>query len=1194
MASRSELGSTAAGDGLRAPDRVSPIGRRAFFALAALLLLWLSHPLTWGPDELPLWSPPAGLGLVLVAWFGFRFGASLLVACGVLLLPHCLARWLLGETVWPAWVGIEAVLGVVEPVLAWYLYHVLSRGSRRLIDPRSAMQFVLLVPIVTAVAIALVRTGLAQVVGPLHDEPSGRLFLLFWLDHALGLMVVAPPLLVIVTPLLLAHGLIPKRWAADRTGAPDHPGHYDTGRIATGAILPGGVAGGSWGEWLELIGLAFGAGVLCLLLSRLHGHELLGWQLWGVQLLFIVWASLRQGLRGGTLVAAAAAAVPLLVRQFWHPGNEDPNFQPLLQAHLLAQCGAAVLVAAAASWVRLNETGYRQVVSHIPVVIYSARLIRPRPPIHPQGPEPSPDAHSFLSPSDVEVTLVSAACSRLLGCSAEFLLGDYQRWLSCVHPEDQELLAAALEQLARQDQPVTCEYRLAGTDPGSSRRGVPAGRQGQGEGQRHVRWLRDTLAPHRDGEGRLIGWEGVVTDITEQRTLADDLRRTTSMFNALVSNLPAGVFFIQGPHGQPILLNARARQLLGQREDVSAGLEQLSQVYRLFRPDGTVYPSEELPVYLALRQGRTTMRDDIVVHRSDGRRVPLVTWAAPVQLRSRGGPDAAVWVLEDLTAMHQTRAALQDAEGHLRTIIETMAEGLLVLDARGQIVNSNPSAGSFFALAVEQLRGRSLFDLGWAFIREDGTALPAEEHPAQFALRTGRPVRHCVVGALPAASATSDRGLPTTLVVRWLLVNAMPLATVGGASRSAPGETAAGVVCTFSDISAYVHAREAIRVSEERYRALVETCPIMLMQSDRDLRITYINPATRQITGYELAELAEPALWAALIHPDDLPRCYEMVRRSLLGQPDRGELRYRAKDGSEKVAFAMSQPRYQGSVVVGTTTLLVDITRERQLEHELQRSQRLEMIGRLSSGVAHDFNNLLGVVLNLTDLARGHLPPDHPVHSDLKRISEASEQAASLAAQLLALGKRGRSGTRRIEINTVVRRTLELLRATLPSSIRLETNLAEGELYIQADETQVQQVLMNLCLNSRDAMPRGGLLRVSTALASASESEEWREKTEDTTSSLSTPRSRSHSFVRLLVEDSGQGMSEEVRSHIFEPFFSTKEGGTGLGLAVVQQIVESYGGRIDVRSQLGQGTRFDVSWPASAPALAGVADRTTR
>src|SRR5205814_5804581 len=132
-------------------------------------------------------------------------------------------------------------------------------------------------------------------------------------------------------------------------------------------------------------------------------------------------------------------------------------------------------------------------------------------------------------------------------------------------------------------------------------------------------------------------------------------------------------------------------------------------------------------------------------------------------------------------------------------------------------------------------------------------------------------------------------------------------------------------------------------------------------------------------------------------------RVGEVVRDSLAGRAGRVEFRYRAKDGAEKAAYALVQPSRLDGAVAGTTLLLVDMTRERQLERELQRSQRLELIGRLSSGIAHDFNNLLGVVLNLADLARGHLTADHPVHSDLKRISEAGEQAANLATQLLAL-----------------------------------------------------------------------------------------------------------------------------------------------------------------------------------------------
>src|SRR5581483_9821457 len=164
-----------------------------------------------------------------------------------------------------------------------------------------------------------------------------------------------------------------------------------------------------------------------------------------------------------------------------------------------------------------------------------------------------------------------------------------------------------------------------------------------------TRWVRDTLAPRYDAHGKVVGWEGVVVDITEQRALSDDLRRTTSMFHALVANLPAGVFFVQGPAGLPILVNARARYLLGQREDPAAGLSRLVQAYRLYRPDGTPYPTDELPVAAALRRGVAGMRDDIVVHRPDGQRLPLITWAAPIDLGGRGGHDAAVWVFEDLS-----------------------------------------------------------------------------------------------------------------------------------------------------------------------------------------------------------------------------------------------------------------------------------------------------------------------------------------------------------------------------------------------------------------------------------------------------------------------------------------------------------------------------------------------------------------
>ena len=335
------------------------------------------------------------------------------------------------------------------------------------------------------------------------------------------------------------------------------------------------------------------------------------------------------------------------------------------------------------------------------------------------------------------------------------------------------------------------------------------------------RWVRDVLAPHFDAEGRLCGWEGVVTDVTEQRALAVDLRRTTSMFHALVANLPAGVFFVQGPAGRPILVNNRARQLLGQREDAAAGsgpfrrrsIAFSAQTGRPIRSRNWAFIRRFATASPACATTSWSTGPTAGACRSSPGRRRFAS-AAPAQ------PDAAVWVLEDLTALHQAEAARRDTEGRLRTVVETMAEGAGRSGSqgrgrrlqRGRLRRLPPPAGTTARLPL----------------LADGLGLPARGRRGPASRRTAR--------ADSAANGPADAELRPRLAkfdggrrrvadsaVRWFLVNAMPLS--GGAAT-------AGVVTTFSDVTAHRRAQEILRISEEKYRGLVESLPLMVVQSD--------------------------------------------------------------------------------------------------------------------------------------------------------------------------------------------------------------------------------------------------------------------------------------------------------------------------------------------------------------------------
>ncbi|MBW2527426.1 MAG: response regulator [Deltaproteobacteria bacterium] len=278
-----------------------------------------------------------------------------------------------------------------------------------------------------------------------------------------------------------------------------------------------------------------------------------------------------------------------------------------------------------------------------------------------------------------------------------------------------------------------------------------------------------------------------------------------------------------------------------------------------------------------------------------------------------------------------------------------------------------------------------------------------------------------------------------------------------------------------------------------------------------------------------------------------------------------------SSDKNGKTYDLIDTPLRNADGTVSKLEIFRDVTERLQLEQQLQQSQKMEAIGRLAGGVAHDFNNVLAVIIGNADFARDALGSDHPVQEDLTEILKAAERAAHLVSQLLAFSRRQVLQPRQLDLNEVVETVEKMLRRLLGEDIALETSLARGVHPVQADPGQMQQVLLNMALNARDAMPRGGTLRIETANAELDE--------ELTGAAHPAPTGPG---VRLTVVDTGVGMDELTLRRVFEPFYTTKPvgQGTGLGLSMVYGIVKQSGGEICVDSEIGRGSRFSVYLPA--------------
>ena len=629
-----------------------------------------------------------------------------------------------------------------------------------------------------------------------------------------------------------------------------------------------------------------------------------------------------------------------------------------------------------------------------------------------------------------------------------------------------------------------------------------------------------------EDDGRTVEVSSSDREIPQQKQVDVALQRSTERFRKLFEQASDAFFIHDFNNGKIVDANECACKNLGYTRD---------ELLELSVSDIEISQTPEIIVEICSRVEKGSPVTVEGVHRrKDGSTFPVEISLGMLQDED---PALLLAIVRDISSRKQAENKLKESEENLRSIFENMQDIYYRLDAKGKILAASPSALKLYKYnSLDEIIGKPADE--FVYNIEDSEKFTEE------LLRKGN-VKNYII------KHKRKNGEPVLVETNTKLVlddQGNPIGSVG----------------VLRDIRERLKAEEALRESEEKYRSMMEAMKDPIYICLPDFRVEYMNPAMIRRTGRDA--IGENCFKALHSLNEKCPWC--MHNKVQKGKSFESEI-VSPKDKRSYHVSHSSIVREDGSI--SKMTVFRDTTDLRTLEAQLQQAQKMEAIGTLAGGIAHDFNNILGGIMGYAELAKMKAPDESKVLADLEQLIKSSRRAADLVKQILTISRHHKQEQRPVQVRYIVNEVLKLLKATLPTTIEIRGDLAKDTGIVNADPTQMHQVIMNLCTNAGHAMQEdGGMLEVSLANV----------ELDDISASKHLDLNAGF-YIRLSVSDSGHGISSEIMERIFDPYFTTKDTGegTGLGLSVAQGIIKAHGGTITAYSELGKGTTFHVYLP---------------